>query len=198
MPVSQKEKMFFVEHLSLMVKGGIPITESLETLKNESKSRTFRKAIDDILKRILEGEKLNKSLERHPGIFNKFFRSIVKVGEESGTLEENLKYLSLSLRSEYSLGKKLIGALIYPIFIITIAVVVVLVISFFILPKLLNLFRALNLQLPLATKILLGVGGFLHDRWLLIIIGIFFLFLIFKIVYSLKPAKFYIHKKFEI
>ena len=193
--VSRKEKMFFAGHLSLMIKGGIQIAEALEILKEESKSRVFKKALNDVLERILEGESLNKSLARHPKIFNKFFQNVVKRGEESGTLEENLNYLSSFLKTEYSLRKKIIGALIYPIIIIVIALAVVLVVTFFILPKLLSLFLALEVQLPLSTRILLGSGNFLRNYWIFILAGIFMYYLIMRILKTFKPTKFYIHKR---
>ncbi len=192
--VSKKEKMFFVEHLSLMIKGGMLINEALESLKKETKSWVFKKALDDVLKKILEGESLNKSMERHPRIFNKFFRSVVKIGEESGTLDENLKYLSSSLHSEYSLRKKILGALIYPMLIMVVALTVVLIITLFVLPKLLNLFQVLEIQLPLATRILLGSGTFLEKYWFLILGGIFLLFVIWKVLQIIKLVRFYFHK----
>lgn len=192
--VSQKEKMFFTEHLSLMIKGGTPLAEALEILKSEAKSRAFKRALNDVFKRVLEGESLSKGMTRHPRIFNKFFRSVIRIGEESGTLEENLEYLGSSLESKYSLRKKIIGVLIYPILIIVIALIIVLVIVFFILPKLLNLFQALEIQLPLATRILLGTGTFLQKYWILILGGIFLFFLIWKILQRIRFIRFYFHK----
>jgi len=192
--VSQKEKMFFTEHLFLMIKGGTPLTEALEVLKSAAKSQTFKKALNDILKRILEGESLSKSMERHPRIFNKFFQSIVKVGEESGTLEENLKYLSSFLQSEYSLKRKIIGALIYPLLIIVIALIIVSIITFFILPNLLSLFQALEIKLPLATRILIGSAAFIQKYWIFILGGFSLFFLIWKIFQRIKSIQFYFHK----
>lgn len=187
--------MFFVEHLSLMIKGGIPIAEALEILRKETKSWIFRRALKDVLERVLEGESLHMGLGRHPKVFDRFFRSIVRGGEEGGTLEENLKYLSSSLRAEYSLRKKIIGALIYPIIIVLIALVIVLIITFFILPRLIKLFLALKVQLPLSTKILLATGGFLQKYWILVLIVIFLYFLIMKVLKSLKFTRFYIDKR---
>jgi len=193
--VSRKEKMFFAEHLSLMIKGGMPISEALEILKKESKSRIFKKSLDDISKRILEGESLYKSLARHPRIFNKFFQSIVRGGEEGGTLEENLKYLASSLRAEYSLRKKIIGILIYPIIIIIIALIVVAIVTIFILPRLLKLFQALDVPLPLPTKILLGSGIFLQRYWFFVLLVILLYFLTMRLLKFIKFTKFYIDKR---
>lgn len=187
--------MFFAEHLSLMIKGGIPIAEALDILKKESKSWFLKRALNDISKRILEGESLYKSLARHPRIFNKFFQSIVRGGEEGGTLEENLKYLASSLRSEYSLRRKISGALIYPIIIIIVALIVVFIVTFFIFPKLLKLFRALEVPLPLPTKILLGLGDLLQRYWLFILIIVFLYFLLMRLFKTIKFTKFFIDKR---
>jgi len=192
--VSQKEKMFFAEHLALMLKGGISITEALEALQEEAKSWVFKRALSDVNKRVLEGESLSKSLEHHPRVFNKFFQSVVKVGEESGTLEENLRYLSLALRSEYSLRRKIVGALIYPTLVILLALSIVLIITFFILPKLLTLFKVLEMQLPLATRLLLNCTSFLQKYWASLLVGIFVYLLILKILQGFKVIRFYSHK----
>jgi len=190
----QKEKMLFAEHLSLLIKGGTTLNEALEILKEESKSRAFKKALENISKRILEGESLNKSLARYPKIFNKFFQNVVKVGEESGTLEENLKYLSVCLKNQHSLKKKLLGALMYPVIVITLALVIVLATTLFVLPRLFSLFSVLEVQLPLSTKILLGTGGFLQKYWIFLIVIFIFLFLIYKIFNYIKITRFYLHR----
>jgi len=193
--VSQREKMFFVEHLSLMIKGGIPIAEALEILKEEVKSWFFKRALNDVFKRVLEGESLSKSMSRHPKVFDKFFQSIIKGGEEGGTLEENLKYLSSSLRTEYSLRKKILGALIYPVIIIVIALVVISIITLFILPKLTKLFQALEVQLPLSTKILLGLGDFLQNYWFVILVAFLMYLLIIRVLKFFPFTRFYIDKR---
>lgn len=191
---SQKEKIFFAEHLYLMIKGGMSLIEALRILKSEVQSRYFKKALEDMSKKILEGSSLSGSMDRHPKIFSKFFRSIIKIGEESGTLEENLKYLSSFLENNYSLRKKVIGALIYPVLIIIVALIIVTAVVFFILPKLMDLFTALNIELPLATRVLLGSSAFLQNYWFLILGGTFFFFLIWNIAGKIRFVRFYLHK----
>lgn len=194
MSVSTKEKLFFTEHFSLMLKAEIPLAEVLEVLENEVKSGVFKKTLGDIEKRVLEGESLHKGLEKHPKIFDKFFRNVVKIGEESGTLQENLRYLSESLRSEYSLRRKIIGALIYPALIMILALFIAVSITVFILPKLLDLFQNLEVQLPLATRILLGSGSFLRQYWIFILGGVFLCLLIFKMLQRINRVRFCLHK----
>jgi len=188
--ISQKEKIFFTEHLSLMIKGGIPLSEAINTLKDEAKSSALKKALEDILKRTLEGQKLSESFQLYPKIFNKFFCSVVKIGEESGTLEESLKYLAQHLRSDYEMKKKVRSALVYPIIIIVVALIIALAITFFVLPKILNIFQVLQLELPLATKILIGGATFLRKDFVFLISGIIILVFIFKLLQKIKFVKF--------
>ena len=194
MSVSQKEKMFFTEHLSLMLRGKTSLIEAIEILKNETKSKTLKKTLDDVLKKVLEGESLHRSLERHSNVFDRFFQSIVRVGEESGTLEENLRYLSICLKSEYSLRRKIIGALIYPILIVITALFVIIAITIFVLPKLLTLFKSLEIKLPLATRILLGSGSFLQKHWAFLLAGTIFLVILYRILRFSKTFGFYFDK----
>ena len=189
--VSQKEKIFFAEHLSLLIKGGIPLSEALETLANEAKSRVFRKSLADVSKKILEGQRLSQALQNYPKIFDTFFCNVVKVGEESGTLEENLRYLAQQLKSDYEIKKKVSGALIYPIIVIILALVIAFSITFFVLPKITGLFQILEIQLPLTTRILINTTSFLKRNFLFLILGIVFLILIFKILQRIKFFKFY-------
>jgi type IV pilus assembly protein PilC len=190
----EKEKMLFAEHLSLLIKGGTTLNEAIDILKEESKSKIFKKALGQISKRILEGENLNKSLARYPKIFNKFFQNVVKVGEESGTLGENLKYLSICLKNQYSLRAKVLGALIYPIIVIILALIMALGTTIFVLPKLFNLFNVLEVQLPLSTKILLGSGAFLQKYWILLILFFVFLFLIYRFFNYIKITRLFFHR----
>jgi len=192
--VSLKEKIFFAEHLSLMTKGGIPVNEAIETLRDETKSRVFKKALDDILKKILEGQRLSKILESHPRIFDKFFCNVVKVGEESGTLEENLKYLAQQLKSDYEMKRKVSGALIYPAIVIILALMIALYSTFFVLPKITRFLQIPGIELPLATRILVNGLSFLREYLIFIIFGIFFLSLFFKLLQKLKFIKFYFDK----
>jgi type II secretory pathway component PulF len=192
-----KEKIFFTQHLYLMIKGGLSLSEALETLKEETKSKTFKKVLDDVLKRVLEGESLNQGLSRHPKIFNQFFQGIVKIGEESGNLEENLQYLNSQLRSEYEIKRKVTAALIYPLIVVVLAVVIAFFVSFFVLPKAMAIFQMFNFQLPLTTRILISVAKFLKRSWAPIIIVVIFLILLFQALKKIKIFR-YLFDKFNL
>ncbi|TSC75287.1 MAG: type IV pilus assembly protein PilC [Parcubacteria group bacterium Gr01-1014_30] len=190
----KEEVIFFTEHLSLMLKGGVPIVEVLETLKSGIKSESFRRVLDDISKSILEGKSLYWALGRHSKIFDQFYISIIRISEESGSLEENLKYLSQKLRRDNEMKKKVKGALIYPAIIVFLALVITFTTTLFILPKITNLFQFLEIDLPLATKILISATVFFQKYWLFILVGIIASFVILGFLRRLKLFKLYFDK----
>lgn len=175
-----KEKIFFTQHLYLMLKGGFLISEALETLKKEIKSKTFKIAIEDVLKGILAGQKLSASMNLHPRVFDDFYCNIIKIGEDSGSLEANLKYLSSQLTAEYETKKKIAGAMMYPAIVITLSLLISFAVVIFIMPQLLNIFSVLNVELPLSTKLLLSLVAFTQKNWLFIILGIIFIIFLLK------------------
>lgn len=189
-----KEKIFFTQHLFLMLKGGFLISEALETLREEVKSKALKKALEDVLKRVLSGESLNKSLARHPKIFDQFYQSIIKIGEESGNLENNLKYLASQIRSDYEIKRRIRGAMLYPAMVIILAIIIALVVTIFILPKIIGLFSILEIQLPLITRFLIKSVSFFQKNWIFIILGIILIIFLFKILRKLKSFRYYSDK----
>ncbi|MBI4101607.1 MAG: type II secretion system F family protein [Candidatus Nealsonbacteria bacterium] len=185
----EEEKMLFAQHLSLMIKGGVSLTEAISTLRREVKSGKFKKAIEDILKRVLAGEKLGNSLASHPRIFDKFYQNIVRVGEESGTLEENLKYLAQKLQRDIETGKKMRSALVYPAIIVSLAVVIVFIVTFFVLPKITALFQSLQIPLPFTTRLLIDSISFLKSYWLAGTAALVVLILAVRLTARLKATR---------
>jgi len=186
--------MMFAEHMSLMLKGGIPLNEAIETLKNASHSRKFRDVLKGILKRVMEGEQLNKAMARYPEVFDQFCQSIIRIGEESGTLDENLKYLSLKLKRDTETNKKVIGAMIYPAMILVVALGISIAIALVVLPKITNMFTFMRIALPLATRILIYSVTFLQHNWLFVISGLSLLIVAISLLRRLRPVRFFLDK----
>src|SRR3990167_402639 len=116
--LSTKEKMLFARNLEVMVRSGMQILQSLEILKVQTKSRIFQKIIDQLILDLKNGHYLADGLARYQNIFGDFFINLVRVGEASGTLGENLKYLAEELKKKEELKSKVKGAMIYPIIIL--------------------------------------------------------------------------------
>jgi len=140
--VTFTDKLLFTKHLSVMTKSAIPITESLDLLAQQTQSTKFKKVLNSVNSDVKNGSSLASALEKHPKVFEKFYTSMVATGEESGTLEENLLFLSKQLSKELSLRKKIQGAMFYPALILAAVTIMGGFISFFILPQLVDFFDA--------------------------------------------------------
>ena len=177
--VSNVDKVLFTKHLSVMIRSGIVITEAIQTLIPETKSLYFKSVLSTILKDIENGQTLSKSMAKFPAVFDRLYVNLVKIGEESGTLDVNLIYLSEKLRKEYSLKKKVQSVMVYPSIVVVAAILIGGYISFFVLPQLLDFFSTLNVPLPLTTKILLWFAwlvkyyGFLLTGAAIVIVWLF-------------------------
>lgn len=188
------DKLLFTKHLSIMLKSGIPVAEAIATLVVQTKSTTFKKVLNDILKQIKNGESLASALKKHPKTFDHFYISLIDVGEESGTLEKNLIFLTDHLTRSYALQKKIKGALLYPAIVVTTITVVGIGMSIFVLPKLTDLFSTLDVKLPLTTQILLFFANLMKNHGILVIATLLGGILLFRLMINLPSIKPYWHK----
>jgi len=158
---SQKEQILFAKRMGFLMKAGVPILESLILLKKQIKSKSADKIFEQIILDVSAGQFLSGSLAKLRGTFGDFAVSIIKVGEQSGILAENLNYLSEELRKKQQLRRKILGALFYPVFIVIATLILTFVLMIFVFPKVLPIFSSVNLDLPISTKILIFVSGVL-------------------------------------
>lgn len=174
------DKLMFTKHLSIMIKSGVPIYEALDTLASSIKSPAFRKILEQVIKDVENGKSLNEALDKHPKAFDKFYTSLVKVSEESGTLEETLNYLSDQLAKEYALRKKIQGAMFYPTIIFVTGIGIGGFISIYVLPQLADFFENLDIPLPLPTRILLSFANLMKYHGIEIFVGSGIFYIIFR------------------
>ncbi len=161
--LSLQQKMIFARNLEVMIRSGMQLLQSLEILKNQTKSKTFKLIIDQLIADVKNGHFLSVALERHKSIFGEFFINLIRVGESSGTLSENLQYLAEELRKKDQLQKKVRGAMVYPAFILVATLGITAILTFFIFPKILPVLTSIKVELPLTTRIFMGISGFLFN-----------------------------------
>lgn len=166
------EKLFFTKHLAVMIKSGIILSEALESLVKNARSEPFRVVLSGVLKGVRNGESLTESLKKYPHVFDHFYTSLIEVSEESGTLDKNLDFLAGQLAKDYAMRKKIQAALMYPSIVIIAMAVVGGGVGIFVLPKLVELFSRLNVELPITTKIVLFFANVMKSYGV-IIIGLF-------------------------
>jgi len=187
--VSFSEKMIFTRNLQVMISAGISLSRSLNTLATQTKNRTFKTALSDIIDEVSKGKSFAESLEKYPQVFPKLFVSMIKVGEESGTLEEVLKNLTFQMEREHDLRSKITGAMMYPAVIICAMIGIAILMLIMVIPKLAETFRELGVDLPVTTKLVIGLGDFLVKRWFLLPFIIIILFFILRQALRTKSGK---------
>lgn len=192
--VSFLDKTLFAKHLALMIKSGLPLRESVATIQGQSKSKNFKKILGKVIKSIDNGQSLAESLSRHSRVFDPFYINMIRIGEESGTLEENLSYLVSQLKKSYELRKKIQAAMLYPAIILTAVTVLGTGLIFFVLPKIVPVFKTFNIELPLTTRILIRFTEIVQDYGLSILIGIGVLTTVLFLISRFRKVKFLIHR----
>lgn len=189
--VSPLDVMLFTKHLAVMVKAGISIPEALTTLSEQISSPYFRKVISEISDDIKNGNALSKALQKHPKVFSNFYVSLVEVSEKSGTLEQNLEFMANYLGKDYALRQKIKGALVYPGLVVSAATIMSGFIALFVLPQLVSFFEALEIELPLTTRILLAVANVMKNYGVVIVAGLAAFVASFVAFINLEPIKIY-------
>ena len=175
--ISTGEKKDFVKTLSLLVKSGTPINESFRVLSERARSPVLKKVLEKARERTEKGTPIYEVFEDNPN-FEKVFSSFIRAGEESGTLEDNLKNLVKWLERKQKLETELSSATLYPKIVLAFAIFLGGGLTLFVLPRLVPIFTALDVQLPLPSRILLASATFIQNYGLYLVLGII-IFLIF-------------------
>ncbi len=168
-----QERINFARHLAMVIKAGLPVYEGLRIIRAQAASGTLNRVIDQLLIDVNNGRFLADSLEKFERLFGGFYINIIRVGEASGTLSQNLLYLSEELRKTKELQSKVRSAMIYPIIILVATIGMTAFLAFFVLPKLLPMLQGMNVQLPPTTRALINSIEFLKNYGIVTAIGIF-------------------------
>ncbi|MBI4993585.1 type II secretion system F family protein [Candidatus Wolfebacteria bacterium] len=192
--VPLSEKILFAKHLSMMVNAGMTEVESIRLIRKQIKSRGFGKILDKIIADLESGLFLSVSLKQFPRAFGEIFINLIEIGEITGTLSQNLNFLSVELKKSQQLRSKVRSALIYPIVILAATLGVGGMLIFFVLPKILPVFYSLRIELPVETKILVAASNFLLHYYLWVILGFFVFFILMAGLLKIPFIRFYYHR----
>ena len=191
--VSTQNQIILVKHLAVMVKSGMPILNSLTMIQKQTKSKSLFKILQQLIIDVDNGQFLSASLDQFNSVFGDLFINIIRVGEASGTLVENLNFLAGELEKKQELKRKVKGALIYPIIVLTATIGIVGLLVFFVFPKILPRFQDMKFQLPLTTRILINVNNFILANWHFIILAVFVFAIATWLLLKIKIMKYYYH-----
>lgn len=183
------EKIVFIQDLSIMLKSGIPVARSLKIITKQTHNKRFAKILESITQGIENGKTLHESLGQYPAVFSPIFVSMIKVGELSGNLDESLQYLTVQLEREAELKSRVRGAMIYPAVIVVAMVIIGIVMSIFVLPKLTAVFKDFNQTLPFMTRVVIAISDFMGAHAILAVGGLVGLVVAFGAFLRTAPGK---------
>jgi type IV pilus assembly protein PilC len=169
---SLQEQALFARRLSLLMRANISLIQAMNMLEGQAASRAHQKMLNRVSQDIANGQFLSKSLARSKGIFGSFGINIINIGETSGTLSQNLHYLADELDKQQKLRQKIVGALIYPAIIFLAALALSAFMTMYLFPKLIPVFKSLNVELPFLTRFMISLSNFLINNWLMLLLSI--------------------------
>ena len=175
--------------MSIMLTSGLTLIDSLDILKRQSDNPALLKLVQEIDTDVKAGLNLSDAIAKHPRLFSNLYISLVKAGEASGKLDEILKKLSDNLERQRTFKGKVKGAMIYPLIVVIAMLGVMFVMLSFVIPKLLGIYKELDIELPAPTLFLIALSDFFSAFWWLILIGIFALVVLFIRIYRSKSGK---------
>lgn len=164
--VESVELIMFCRQMHTITRAGIPLVKGLRGLAASLRNYTFQKALNDIVERLEAGVELSNAMRAHPKIFNNLFVSLVSVGENSGRLDLVFKQLSEYMERDLNTIKSIKTALRYPSFVLIAMVIAIAVINIKVIPAFATMFATFGAQLPLPTRILIGISDFFVNYWL--------------------------------
>lgn len=170
--LSLKDKIDFTQTFQTLHRAGVPIIESLLFLGNEASSVSIRNISNAIRQEILEGATFAGTIAKYTNIFDKIYIGLVKAGEDSGEMDKTLGRLAELLNKQASINTRVFGAMLYPVFVVVLAVVIFVVMVVFVFPKFAEAFSSTGKALPPITQFCIDLGNNIKGFWYLYIIGV--------------------------
>ncbi len=163
--VPRKDIMHFSRQLSVFVRAGVPIMEALEVIAVETTDKLLQRCLYDMIERLQSGDTFASAAAAHPEAFPNYYIGILSSAELTGNLDTVLDQLADYLDRDIEARSKITSALVYPAVVAVMAVVVVIVLATFVMPKFVVFFKSFNAKLPLPTRMLLSVSNFFSHWW---------------------------------
>lgn len=178
--VTMKDKIVFTRQFATLIGAGLPLSNSLRTVIEQTESKPMQKVVESILVDVEAGKTLTQACEKYPDVFNKVYIALLRAGEASGSLDVSLKRLAEQQEKDHAMISRIRGALIYPAIILMVIIAVLVFMVLMIVPQVQSLYKDIGKDLPWATMVLVSFANFLVAFWWLvtILLGIAIYFLL--------------------
>ena len=187
--LSLSEKIDFISTLQILLQSGIPAVESLMFMEQEAAKAKIRRVSKILKTQIMAGSTFADTLARYPQVFGYIFIGLIKAGEESGELEKTLGRIRDLLSKQAAIKGKVIGTLMYPMFVVVLAFIITIVMLVFVFPAFKEMFEQQDKALPIITTIMINAGDYLKTYWYTIPIFIIAFIAFCIVMVKWEPAR---------
>ncbi len=183
------EQIDFTSTLQILSAAGIPIIESLLFIENDAAKLKIRQCATELRRQIMNGGTFAGTIAKYPEQFGQVYIGLCKAGEDSGELEKTLDRLLELLNKQAAIRSKVIGTLMYPVFVILLAVFIIIVMLVFVFPIFKEMFDSMGMQLPFITRVLMDMGIWMKANWIVIPAGLFGAIALLNFLFRWKPSR---------
>ena len=170
--VKDQELENFTAQLSIMLKAGIPLLGSLESLVDQAESEYMKEVTEGVIEKVNSGMSLSEALNTYPNVFGILYVNMIMAGETAGVLDTILDRLTSFIRHDLEVSKNIKSAMRYPMIVFTALLLAFTGAVVFIIPKFTKMFIAQGIELPFPTRVMIGISGLVINYWWMVIIGI--------------------------
>jgi general secretion pathway protein F len=170
--LSSLDLALITRQLATLLRAGLPLEEALRAVSEQTEKPRLKSIVLGVRSKVLEGHTLAAGLEDFPRAFPTVYRATVSAGEQAGQLDAVLERLADYTESRHALRQKLMHAMIYPVVLTGLALIIVVGMLVYIVPRVVGVFESTGQELPILTKIMISASAFLQDWWLAVILSI--------------------------
>jgi type IV pilus assembly protein PilC len=163
--LKMKDILLFTRFLSTLIAAGLPILPAIDVIAHDQENEAMSKLLQSVRSNIAEGKTLSEAFSEYPENFNELYCNLIRTGEKSGTLDKILIRIGAYLEKSEILKSKIKKALVYPIAIITVALLVSSILLIFVVPQFQTMFKSFGAQLPLFTRMIISLSEFMQAYW---------------------------------
>lgn len=168
--ITTKDKVIFLRQMSTLIGSGLPLTQSLHTVTEQTQNKRMRSIVEDITTYVESGHALSEGFAKYPEIFDPIVVALVKAGEASGTLDKAMRRVAEQKEKDAAMMSKIRGAMIYPAIVLVVIIAVLAFMLLTVVPQVEKLYEDMNRALPILTAIMIAVSNFTVKYWYIVLI----------------------------
>lgn len=163
--VNAKELVMFFRQLAVLIEARVPLVSSLSAINDQTINKYFHRILSEMINDVEDGLPFSEAMEKHPDVFSMLSINLIKAGEASGNLKGSVEYVADNIEKNYMLSSRIKSAMTYPCIILIVFFVIGFLMVSFILPRLTEVIKELNANIPWYTQMIISVGDFMSVYW---------------------------------